>query len=85
MRTFDYTITDEIGLHARPAGQLAKQVKGYESIVTLTCREKTVELKKLMAVMALAVKKGETVTIKVEGPDEDKAAAELEEYFKANV
>lgn len=85
MREFTYTITDEIGLHARPAGQLAKQVKAYESTVTISCGERKALMKKLMSVMAMAVKCGETVTVTVEGPDEDKAADELELYFKENV
>ena len=85
MREFSYTITDEIGLHARPAGQLAKQVKAYESAVTISCGERKAAMKKLMAVMAMAVKQGETVTVTIEGPDEDKAAEELEQYFRENV
>ncbi len=85
MKQFSYTITDSIGLHARPAGQLAKQVKGYESTVTISCGGKQAKLGKLMAVMAMAVKCGDTVTVTVEGSDEEKAAAELEQYFKENV
>lgn len=85
MREFSYTITDEIGLHARPAGQLAKQVKAYQSTVEISCGERKAQLKKLMSVMAMAVKCGETVTVRVEGPDEDLAADELEKYFRENV
>lgn len=29
MKSFNYTITDEVGIHARPAGMLAKKVKEY--------------------------------------------------------
>ena len=31
MKTFDHTIKDEVGIHARPAGQLVKEAKKYES------------------------------------------------------
>ena len=85
MKQFSYLITDSIGLHARPAGQLAKQAKGYESTVTIACGTRSAKLTKLMAVMAMAVKCGETVTVTVEGGDEEKAAAELEQFFKENV
>ena len=85
MKQFSYTITDSIGLHARPAGQLAKQAKGYESTVTISCGTRSAKLTKLMAVMAMAVKCGETVTVTVDGGDEEKAAAELEQFFKENV
>ena len=33
MKSFNYTITDPVGLHARPAGMLVKEVKNYESAV----------------------------------------------------
>ena len=38
-----------------------------------------------MMLMGLGVKCGETVTVTVEGPDEDKAAAEMEAFFNANL
>lgn len=85
MKSFEYTITDEVGIHARPAGLLVKKVKEYASTITITKDGKSAEAKKLMAVMALGVKKGETVTVSVEGDDEDKACAEVEAFFKENL
>lgn len=82
MKSFEYTITDEVGLHARPAGLLVKEVKKYDSVITVTKDGKSVEAKKLMALMGLSVKKGDTVTVSVEGSDEENAAAEMEEFFK---
>lgn len=35
MKSFNYTITDEVGIHARPAGTLAKKVKEYASTVVI--------------------------------------------------
>lgn len=85
MKSFDYTITDEIGIHARPAGILAKKAKEYASRITITKGGKTAEAQKLMAVMSLGVKKGETVTVSAEGEDEEKAAADMEIFFKENL
>jgi phosphocarrier protein len=86
MKSFEYTITDEIGIHARPAGILVKEAKNFESTITLTTSAgKSADVRKLMALMALAVKHGETVTISAEGPDEDAAIAGMEEFFKANL
>lgn len=84
MKQFDYTIQDAMGIHARPAGLLVKEAKGYKSTITLVKGEKEVNVLKLMALMQLAVKCGETVTIKVDGEDEDVCAAAMEEFFKAN-
>lgn len=85
MKAFDYVVTDEVGIHARPAGVLAKKVKEFTSKVTITKDGKSAEAQKLMAVMALGVKKGETVTVSVEGDDEDTAVSALEAFFKENL
>ena len=58
MKQFTITIQDKEGLHARPAGLLSKAAKGFESTATLTKGEKTADLKKIFAVMGLAVKGG---------------------------
>ena len=84
MKTFDYVITGEVGIHARPAGLLVKKVKEFASKVTITKDGKTAEAQKLMAVMALDVKKGETVKVSVEGEDEEAAFPEIEKFFKEN-
>lgn len=85
MRSFTYTITDPVGIHARPAGLLVKQVKTYVSVVTIGKDGKEVNALKLMALMGLCVKKGDTVTVKTEGADEEKAAAELEAWMRDNL
>ena len=55
MKEFKYVITDAQGIHARPASELVKELKGVTSVVKLTKEGKTVEAKKLMAVMSLAL------------------------------
>ena len=86
MKSFDYIITDPVGIHARPAGILVKEVKNYaDSVVTLTRGDKTVNLLKLMALMQLGVKQGDTVTVSVEGGDEEAVCASIEDFFKANL
>ena len=78
MKSIDITIQDKEGLHARPAGILSKAAKGFESKVTMTKND----MKKIFAVMGLAVKCGETVTIAADGPDEDAAIEELTKLCK---
>lgn len=85
MKEFKYVITDEIGIHARPAGMLVKVAKDYSSKITLEANGKSADATKLMAVMSLGVKKGTEVTMKAEGDDEDSAIAKLEEFMKANL
>lgn len=85
MKTFEYTIKDELGIHARPAGLLVKEPKKYESECTITKDGKTKKLTQLMMLMSLGVKQGETVTVTAEGADEDAAIAGIKEFFEANL
>lgn len=85
MQQFSYVITDEIGIHARPAGMLVKVAKNFKSKITLNGKEKTADATKLMAVMSMGIKCGDTVEVSVEGEDETAAATELETFFKENL
>ena len=70
MKEFTYTIKDEQGIHARPASILAKEAKKYESSITISKGEKTVDVTRLMAVMGLCVKCGQDVRVEIDGADE---------------
>jgi len=43
------------------------------------------DAKKIMSLMMMAVKQGQTVTFTIEGPDEDAAAQALEAFMKENL
>ena len=82
MKQFTYTIKDELGVHARPAGLLVKLAKKYASKVTIEKDGKACDMRKLMAVMGLGIKQGETITVTVEGDDET-ARNDRRRSFKA--
>ena len=85
MKTFDYTITDEVGIHARPAGLLAKEVKKYTSKIEIEKDGKSADARRMMAIMGLGVKCGETVTVKAEGDDEEQAIEGMRAFMSANL
>ena len=85
MKQFQYTIKDALGVHARPAGLLVKLAKQYTSTITIEKNGKTCDMRKLMALMGMGVKQGETVTIKVEGDDEEAAAEAIQKFLSENV
>lgn len=85
MKSFNYTITDPVGIHARPAGLLVKEAKLYDASIMITKEGKGADAKKLMALMSLGVKQGDTVTVSVEGGDEGTVAAKMEDFFKKNL
>lgn len=57
MKEFQYTVKDACGIHARPAGLLVKVAKGFASTATLEKDGKTCDLRKLMALMGMGVKR----------------------------
>lgn len=85
MKTFTYIIKDEVGIHARPAGLLAKAAKEFSSEILIEKGGKQVNATKLMMLMGLGVKQGETVTVTINGEDEEAAAKAMEEFFTANL
>ena len=85
MKQFEYTISDPLGIHARPAGLLTKEAKKYSSVCTITKAGKTSKLTQLMMLMSMAVKQGDVVTVAAEGEDEDAAIAGLKAFFEANL
>lgn len=86
MKEFTYTITDPLGIHARPAGLLSKTAKAYGgTVVTVTKDGNTVKASQLMKLMGLGVKQGDTISVAAEGPSEAEAIAAMEQFFKDNL
>lgn len=85
MKSFEYVIKDELGIHARPAGMLVKEAKNYSSQITIDNGTKKAVATKLMAVMGMGVKCGQTVVVRVEGEDEDVALDGMRNFFESNL
>jgi len=85
LKQFNYVITDELGIHARPAGKLAKLAKEYESKIQITKGEKTIAATQLLMLMGLAVKHGDEITVAVEGLDEEIAFEKVKNFFHENL
>ena len=75
MKEFTYTIKDEQGIHARPAGELVKAAAAYPCKVTISKDGKEVDAKRILGVMGLGVKCGQEIVLKTDGDQEEKAYA----------
>lgn len=82
MTQFTHIIKDEIGMHARPAGMLAKTAKPFASKITVTAHGKTVDATKLMALMTLGAKCGDELVIAADGEDEANAIETLKDFVE---
>ncbi|MDO5411558.1 MAG: HPr family phosphocarrier protein [Lachnospiraceae bacterium] len=66
------TVKNPSGIHARPAGELAKIAKACTSEVFLIKGEKKVKAKSVMSILTAAISNGTEITVECEGPDEEK-------------
>ena len=78
---FDYSITDPVGLHARPAARLAKLAGQYDCAVTLSANGKTASAKDLVEIMKLGAAKGTVLSVSAEGPDAQAALQAVKQYL----
>ncbi len=85
MTTFNFTIKDPVGIHARPAGLLVKLVGTLTSTVMIKKGDKSADAKRLFAIMGLGIKCGEEIIVRVEGDNEVADAKALEDFLNENL
>lgn len=87
MKVFKYTITDDVGIHARPAGLLVKEAGNFKSVIKVTNEknQKSSEANKLFGIMGLGVKCGDTVEVSISGEDEETAFQQMKKFFEDNL
>lgn len=86
MRKFTYTIANPTGIDTRRAGLLGKLAKNYpDTMITITKGGDTVKAGQLMKLISLDIKQGDTVSVAVEGGDEDAAAAAVAQFLQGNL
>lgn len=82
MGSFEYVVKDPEGIHARPAGVIVAAAKEASSPVTITKGDKTIEAKKLLALMGLGIKNGETITVSC---DDDAVLESFKKVLEENL
>lgn len=66
-----FIIQNESGLHARPAGELAKIAMKCKANVWLMVGERKVQAKSILNLMAAAIKKGTEIEVVCDGETEE--------------
>jgi phosphocarrier protein HPr len=85
MKEFDFTIKDELGIHARPASMLVREAGKFNSSIHIQKGDKTADCKRMFALMGLGVKNADTITVKIDGEDEENAYEVLKRIFETNL
>ena len=83
MRELRYVISDSMGIHARPAGLLVRQLSVFPGDVRVGVPQNMVDGKRLFSVMGLGLKKGDELFLTFDGDGEDLAAEEAESFLRA--
>lgn len=73
-----FFITDETGIHARPATLLVQSASKYDSDIQLEFNGKRVNLKSIMGVMSLGVGQNSEVVVIADGKDANEAIKGIE-------
>lgn len=83
MQQQSVTLTNQLGLHARPAAAFVQKANQYRAAVRIRAGEKEADAKSILSVLALGARQGSTVTLTADGPDEEQALAELAAFLAA--
>lgn len=74
-------IINRLGLHARASAKLVQLLGGFKSQATLVGTGREVNAKSIMGVLLLAAGQGTSVTLRLDGPDEEAAMAAAVDLF----
>lgn len=77
MKEAKFMIGNALGIHARPAAEIAKIASQFESIITLFGNDRKANAKSLLMIMSMGVKNGQELTISTDGKDENEAIEAL--------
>ena len=84
MKETTLLITNEIGLHARPATFFIQRANEFKSKIIVKVGDREANAKSLLGVLSLGIEQGTELTITAEGPDESEAVASIEALVQSN-
>lgn len=75
------TVRNAHGIHCRPSAVIVKESAKFASTLRISCASGEANPKSIIAVIALGLAEGDTVTITASGPDEKEACRRLAELI----
>ena len=79
----DFTISNKLGLHARPSAQLTQTASRFAAEIHLSRGARRVNAKSIMGVMMLAAGQGATVTVEADGADAAEAVEAIGQLIES--
>lgn len=80
----EITMTNDTGLHARPAAMFVNMATKFKSEIMVRKGEKQVNAKSILAVLSLGIAKGSDIVISAQGSDEEEAIGSLTGLIESN-
>ena len=75
------TVQNRAGIHARPAAIIAQTANKFESEISLTRDDATVNAKSIMGVITMAAAYNTNITLRTDGADEVQCADAIAQLF----
>lgn len=82
---FDFVMTRAEGIHARPAGAIAKMAAAYDCEITVSADGRTCSARQMTELLALGTSKGTVVHVRAAGNDAASALSALKAYMEENL
>ncbi|WP_077617072.1 HPr family phosphocarrier protein [Bacillus sinesaloumensis] len=77
----EITVTIKEGLHAKPAGELVQNLSRFTSDVEFHFKNRSYNAKSILGLMGAGIREGQTITVRIDGPDEEEAFAWLRSFI----
>lgn len=84
MKNLKIKIHSEDGLHARPAGLIAKTAGAFKSEILIEYSGQSKNAKSIMSIMSLGLKKDDEISFQAQGEDADEAILAINKLFENN-
>ncbi len=85
MIKFDTVVAFSEGLHARPASELVKVCQKAKSDIKIIKETTEVNPKSILGILTLGAGHNDSLSIVVDGEDEEEIAANLKAFFASNL
>jgi len=82
MQEITLTVSNKLGIHARPAALLVQTASRFRSMIKITKGGTEVDGKSIMGILMLAAESGSSLKIVAQGDDEVEAIQEIERLFQ---
>lgn len=84
MPTREFTVTNKLGIHARPAAQFVKTASRFSCEIQVEKDDEQADGKSIMGLMMLAAGHGSVLSITADGEDAEEALQSLGELIERN-